>query len=120
MGAEVPRKVMRPPASAAPELDPGALTTAGQPCRFSGDRTAGAERSDRPWLWLAFAAEVLIVDLYQMPTHLKFDAVAFGDHGLSLTAEYLIRSGYRPALDFSYPYGALSLLFGNAWFKFLG
>jgi hypothetical protein len=66
------------------------------------------------------AAETLLADLYELPTRLSFDAVSFGDHGLNLTAEYLIRHGYRPGLDFNYPYGALSLLFSEAWFRSFG
>src|SRR5258708_19212808 len=62
------------------------------------------------WFWLVLAAEVVTIVLFQIPTRLAFDANAFGDYGLNLTAQFLIKHGYRPGVDFGYPYGPLSLL----------
>src|SRR5689334_6070562 len=68
------------------------------------------------WLSSALMAEVLIVDFLQIPARLGFNGVAFGDYGVDITAQSLIAQGYRPGLDFAYPYGPLSLLFGKYWF----
>ena len=72
------------------------------------------------WFGLLLSLEVLIIVLFQIPTRLGFEATAFGDNGLSLNAEYLIRHGYKPGVDFGYPYGVLSLLYGRVIFGILG
>jgi hypothetical protein len=74
----------------------------------------------RPRVWIVFALEVLILEIYQISTHLKFDSIAFGDYGLNLSVQFLLRHGYRPYFDFAYPYGSLSLVFGTIWFKMFG
>jgi hypothetical protein len=51
---------------------------------------------------------------------LQFDSFAFFDTGANLTAQYLIRQGYRPAVDFAYHYGLLPLLVGRVWFGVFG
>jgi hypothetical protein len=72
------------------------------------------------WFWAVLAVEVLVIVLFEIPTRLGFDGTAFGDCGLSLTAQSLIQQGYKPGLDFGYPYGTLSLLFGRLWFGLFG
>ena len=72
------------------------------------------------WFWAILAIEVLAIVFFQIPTRLGFDGTAFGDYGLSLNAQYLIHHGYRPGVDFGYPYGPLSLLFGQLWFGLFG
>jgi hypothetical protein len=72
------------------------------------------------WFWAVLAVEVLAIAFFQIPTRLGFDATAFGDNGLSLNAQFLIQHGYRPGVDFGYPYGPLSLLFGQLWFSLFG
>src|SRR5258708_22358843 len=72
------------------------------------------------WFWLVLAVEVVAIVILQIPTRLAFDANAFGDYGLNLTAEFLIRHGYRPGVDFGYPYGPLSLLLGKLAFTLFG
>ena len=72
------------------------------------------------WLWAVLAVEVLAIVFFQMPIRLGFDGTAFGDYGLSLNAQFLIQHGYKPGVDFGYPYGPLSLLFGQLWFTLFG
>ena len=72
------------------------------------------------WFWAVLAVELLAIVFFQIPTRLGFDGTAFGDYGLNLNAQYLIQHGYRPGVDFGYPYGPLSLLFGNLSFGLLG
>ena len=55
-----------------------------------------------------------------LPGTLGFDTFAFYDTGSNLTAQYLISNGYRPTIDFSYPYGLLPLIFGRTWFALFG
>ena len=74
----------------------------------------------RKWFWALLSVEVLTIVFFQIPTRLGFDATAFGDNGLSLNAQYLIQHNYRPGVDFGYPYGTLSLLFGNLSFGLFG
>ena len=72
------------------------------------------------WFWAILAAEVIALVLFQIPTRFGFNATAFGDYGLNLLAEYLIQHGYRPGVDFGYPYGSLSLLLGKLAFTIFG
>jgi hypothetical protein len=67
-----------------------------------------------------FAVETLTVDFFSLPSHLSFNHFAFGDGGFNLTVQFLVRQGYTPVIDFGFPYGALSLLFGQAWFALFG
>ncbi len=74
----------------------------------------------RKWFWAVLSVEVLTIVFFQIPTRLGFDATAFGDHGLNLNAQFLIDHHYRPGVDFGYPYGPLSLLFGQLSFGLFG
>jgi hypothetical protein len=86
------------------------------------DRPARFDPFDRSKVVLGalLAAEVLVIVVFQIPTRLGFDGTAFGDYGLNLNAQYLIQHGYRPGVDFGYPYGPLSLLFGKLSFTLFG
>jgi hypothetical protein len=46
--------------------------------------------------------------------------LAFGDTGANLTVQYLINHGYRPGVDFEYPYGLLPLWLGRLWLGIFG
>ncbi len=72
------------------------------------------------WFWAVLAVEVLAIVFFQIPIRLGFDGTAFGDYGLSLNAEFLVQHAYRPGVDFGYPYGPLSLIFGQLWFGLFG
>lgn len=79
------------------------------------------ERIGRPALMLAlFATEVVVVQVWSLPTSLDFDRWAFWDPGANLTVQYLILHGYSPTKDFSYHYGLLPLWIGARWFKLFG
>jgi hypothetical protein len=72
------------------------------------------------WFWAVLAVEVLAIVFFQIPTRLGFDGNAFGDYGLNLNAQFQIQHGLRPGVDFGYPYGPLSLLFGQLSFALFG
>jgi hypothetical protein len=72
------------------------------------------------WFWVVLAMEVLAIILFQIPTRMGFNGTAFGDYGLNLLAQFLIQHGYRPGVDFGYPYGSLSLLLGKLAFTLFG
>ena len=56
----------------------------------------------------------------RLPGTLQFGSYAFSDTGANLTAQYLIQHGYRPTIDFEYPYGLLPLWLGRLWFGIVG
>ena len=58
----------------------------------------------------------LLWDLFKLPQLLGFAPYAFGDPGSNLTTFYMLSHGYRPAIDFGYPYGLLGILANQAWF----
>ncbi len=62
------------------------------------------------------SAVVLLWDLFELPQLLNFSSYAFNDPGSNLTINYLVSHGYRPLIDFGYPYGLLSLLVNLVWF----
>ena len=71
-------------------------------------------------LFAILTVEAIAIFVYRLPQTLTFDDFAFFDTGSNLTAQYLMTHGYRPVLDFGYPYGLLPLLFGRLWFGTLG
>ncbi len=71
-------------------------------------------------LWAVYTLEVLIVAALRIPHDLGFFMFAFGDRGSWLVVQYLVAHGYRPTIDFGFPYGLLPLLLGQAWFGLLG
>jgi hypothetical protein len=84
------------------------------------DRVESSHRaSTAGWIPLAIglSAVVLLWDLLQLPQLLNFRAFAFNDPGSNLTINYLISHGYRPVIDFGYPYGLLGLFANLAWFR---
>jgi hypothetical protein len=72
------------------------------------------------WLWCLFVIEVLVNAAVSTPRVLALDFWALGDSGANLTAHYLLTKGYRPAVDFGYPYGLLPLVFERLWFGLWG
>jgi len=71
-------------------------------------------------LWAVYALEVLIVAVLRIPHDLGFFTFAFGDRGSWLVVQYLTARGYRPTIDFGFPYGLLPVMFGSAWFRVCG
>jgi hypothetical protein len=67
-----------------------------------------------------FAVEILLLSFPGLPESMSFRQFAFCDHGSNLSIQYLISHGYRPTIDFSYPYGLLSALFGQLWLGAFG
>ena len=70
-------------------------------------------------LSIALSIEAVLLQLLQLPQSLNFGFL-FGDAGANITAQYLIRNGYRPTLDFAYLYGLLPLFLGHVWFSVAG
>jgi hypothetical protein len=71
-------------------------------------------------LFALLAVEALALFLIRLPGTLQFNNFAFFDAGANLTVQYLIDRGFRPTIDFAYPYGLLTLLIGRVWFRILG
>ena len=71
-------------------------------------------------LWAVYALEVLIVAALRIPHDLSFFMFAFGDRGSWLVVQYLTAHGYRPTIDFGFPYGLLPIVVGRAWFGMFG
>jgi len=71
-------------------------------------------------LWLVYTLEVLAFAALRIPHDLGFFMFAFGDRGSWLVVQYLTAHGYRPTIDFGFPYGLLPVMFGRAWFGMLG
>jgi hypothetical protein len=67
-----------------------------------------------------FGTEVILIQAICIPFSLNFDIWAFNDSGANLTVQYLVRNGYRPAIDFGYSYGLLPMLLDRLWFSFVG
>ena len=95
-----------------PEGGPGLLATESTPGPRPGLGVG--------WLSALFAAEVLALSAFDLPKALNFHFVAFEDLGGTLVVQRLLDEGFRPAVDFYYPYGLLPLLAGRAWFALLG
>jgi hypothetical protein len=86
------------------------------------DRVESSHRaSTAGWIPLAIglSAVVLLWDLLELPQLLDFRGFAFNDQGTNLTIRYLVSHGYRPIIDFGYPYGLLAILANMAWFRAL-
>jgi hypothetical protein len=71
-------------------------------------------------LWAVYALEVLIVAALRIPHDLSFFMFAFGDRGSWLVVQYLTAHGYRPTIDFGFPYGLLPIMVGRLWFGLFG
>ncbi len=71
-------------------------------------------------LWAVYTLEVLIVAVLRIPHDLDFFAFAFGDRGSWLVVQYLTARGYRPTIDFGFPYGLLPVMLGGVWFRVFG
>jgi hypothetical protein len=61
-------------------------------------------------LFFVFGLEVIAIAIVELPTNLSFLKFGFYDEGSSLTTHYLMTLGYRPTVDFGYPYGLLGLI----------
>ena len=68
---------------------------------------------------LAFAVIYGVVLGLQAPDRI-FMRFAAMDSGGELAIQDMIRRGYRPGVDFAYPYGLLGLLVGRAWYGLCG
>jgi hypothetical protein len=80
----------------------------------------GSERV-RFWKYCAvFGVEILLFEILWLPLSMSLNAFGFCDWGANLTVQYLISHGYRPAVDFGYLYGLLSVFAGQVWLGLLG
>jgi hypothetical protein len=71
-------------------------------------------------LWTVYSLEVLAIAILRIPHELSLFMFAFGDRGSWLVVQYLVAHGYRPTIDFGFPYGLLPIIFGRAWFAIFG
>ncbi len=66
-------------------------------------------------IFVALALESFFWTAFKLPETQSFDAYAFGDNGSNYTAQYLMRQGAVPTVDFAWIYGLLPLEFGRVW-----
>jgi hypothetical protein len=71
------------------------------------------------WLAVLLIALVFAAMAFQTPLQ-RFDRIAFFDAGGALAIQDLIERGYRPAIDFGYPYGLLPLFLDRLWYGIAG
>jgi hypothetical protein len=71
-------------------------------------------------LWAVYALEVLAIATLRIPHDFGLFMFAFGDRGSWLVVQYLTAHGYRPTIDFGYPYGLLPIIVGLGWFRLFG
>ncbi len=71
-------------------------------------------------LFVLFASELILIAAIRQPQNMYFGSFAFCDPGSNLTLQFLVSHGYRPAVDFGYPYGLLPILIGRLWFALFG
>ena len=71
-------------------------------------------------LWAIYALEVLLVAALRIPHDLGFFAFAFGDRGSWLVVQLLTAHGFRPTIDFGFPYGLMPVMVGGVWFRLFG
>jgi hypothetical protein len=74
----------------------------------------------RARLFAILAAEIVAFNILWTAAGMKFENFAFCDSGANLSIQYLVSHGYRPAIDFGYPYGLLPILLGRIWFAGVG
>ncbi len=82
--------------------------------------TAQPTESKHYWilalLLLVHAATFFI----QLPTSYEFANFVFFDPGVTLRTDKLIAEGFRPTIDFGYPYSLLPLILGRIFFALAG
>jgi hypothetical protein len=71
-------------------------------------------------LFALFAAELLVITTFALPSLRSFQSFAFEDWGSNFTVQYLLSQGLRPNIDFGYHYGTLPLLLAHLWFALAG
>lgn len=71
-------------------------------------------------LGIIFSLVLLASFLFQLPASYDFSNFVLYDPGTALRVDHLISAGYRPGLDFGFPYGLISLLIGRGFFALAG
>ena len=85
------------------------------------ETSSSAASSGGFWtLFFLFSFELIALMVARLPQLMRFESFAFCDRGANLTLQYLVAKGYRPAIDFGYHYGLLSVLVGRGWFAIFG
>ncbi len=98
----------------------GADGLPGEPQNEAPGSTPGLSRRLRiASITLGLAGVGLAVAAFESPNQL-FERFAVMDSGGELAIQDLIRRGFRPDVDFGYPYGLLSLLAGRGWYALAG
>ncbi len=87
---------------------------------FSKTHTRQAGKRTYTWIFIAFVIEVIVLNVIHLPINLTFYKFAFHDEGSNLTVRFLLAHRLRPAVDFGYFYGLLTLLIERMWFAIAG
>ena len=72
------------------------------------------------FLWIVFTFELIALLAVQLPSVYSFSTFVFYDPGSFLCADWLVAQHFTPTVDFGYPYGLLSLIFGRGVFAIFG
>src|ERR1041385_5858585 len=71
-------------------------------------------------LFVLFSLELIGLCAAHLPNSLGFDHFAFCDRGANLAVQYLTSQSLKPAVDFGFNYGLLSLAISNSWLGVFG
>ncbi len=71
-------------------------------------------------LGILLGCELALSAVVSWPLARHFVFTAFEDYGGTLNVQRLLELGYRPGVDFYYPYGLLPLLVARGWFGLFG
>ena len=100
--------------------DPGADAQSAEAGPMAAEPDPGASLRNRvAGLTALLVGTMLAVTIFQAP-HELFVRFAAMDSGGELAIQHLIGRGFRPGVDFGYPYGLLSLLVGRVWYGVFG
>ncbi len=100
--------------------DPGADAQRAAAGPMAAEPDSGASSRNRvAGITALLVSTMLAVTMFQAP-HQLFVRFAAMDSGGELAIQHLIGQGFRPGIDFGYPYGLLSLLVGRVWYGACG
>src|SRR5262245_59039016 len=76
--------------------------------------------SRRRWWGVTVLGVTAATYVIRLPRTASFIDFAFGDPGSTLKVDTLVAEGYRPGIEFGYPYGLLPVAVGRVWFHVFG
>ncbi len=102
-------------------LNPDQPSAPDSPNFGSGAVTGAARPDPNGWgLFLRLSGLLLLLQLFELPKIADWSLFAFFDPGTAFKGDVLISAGLRPAIDFGYTHGLLSLIFAHRALAILG